>query len=183
MILRRDENEIKVRAMEDGCMRARTIPRWRPEGADRGTSLSPQATVILSRRIDTWPAYNLHSSSLKRAWLVHWWRDTQPRCDLRCRALATLLFLFLPPLLPRHPFDVKAGETISFLSTLRGSLSSSPSTISEPQRALSFVEDAVTGSNRAQFGDFLGIMTFTQYHTFPRSSINHSNFVVLRKYK
>lgn len=53
------------------------------EGADRGTSLSPQATVILSRRIDTWPAYNLHSSSLKRAWLVHRRRDTQLRCDLR----------------------------------------------------------------------------------------------------
>jgi len=53
------------------------------EGADRGTSLSPQATVILSRRIDTWPAYNLHSSSLKRAWLVHRRRDTQPRSDLR----------------------------------------------------------------------------------------------------
>lgn len=88
-----------------------------------------------------------------------------------------------PPLLSRHPFDVKAGETISFLSTLRDSLSSSPSTISEHQRALSFVEDVVTGSNRAQFTDFLGIMTFALNHTFPRSSINYSNFVVLQKYK
>lgn len=121
MALRRDGNGMKVRAMED-C----TVPRWRPEGADRGTSLSPQATVILSRRIDTWPAYNLHSSSLKRAWLVHWRRDTQPRCDLRCRALATLLLFPSPssssssPLLP-YPATlstVKAGETISFLSTL-----------------------------------------------------------------
>lgn len=135
------------------------VPRWRPEGAaDRGTSLSPQATVILSRRIDTWPAYNLHSSSLKRAWLVHRWRDTQPRCDLRCCALATLLLL--PPIPPAAtPFDVKAGETISFLSTLRGSLAVTLRDLRERRRALSFVEDVVTGSNRAQFGDSLGIMT------------------------
>lgn len=50
-----------------------------------------------------------------------------------------------PPILAT-PFDVKAGETISFLSTLRDSLFAvTLRDLRERQRALSFVENVVTG--------------------------------------